>query len=433
MVYDRSYDIQKTPYHNLKKTEMKNLKYLFIFIAFLSIGLTSCTKEDVTNEEIENPTNEPETGISNPLVDNLQTRSGGSDEGCELACFSINYPFSLDIDGEVVELTSNDDLLTALEGLEEATFIDFVYPLEITYDTGDTETIADADALGQAFATCVPDDGWTIDSTVIGEDLFPAFLITTEESCFDLVYPVTLVDLEGNTSTVDSEAAFIELLADTEYGDILFFTFPLTISNDDGEQVVNTSDELFSAFASCWGDGTGVDSSWSFGGEIACYGVEFPFSVIVSNGNTVVVNNHDELCALMVSGTIDGYVYPLTLIDGEGNTIVINSDEELQDAVEDCWDGGVFIEPDFTLLILIAASNDGASPSEGCFDIVYPVSLVYTDGTVQEVGTFAELTQVDFSTGAAVSYPFSVVPNSTGDVTEVTSFEDLEVILEDCE
>ena len=401
-----------------------------MLLVVFGIGFTSCTKEDVIVDETENPVVEVESGVVNPLIDNLASLSSGSDEGVELACFVIDFPFSLDIDGEITEVTTEEELATALESLTEQSFVDFVYPLDVTYDDGTEESIADGEALGEAFASCIPDDGWTVDTTTVSEDAFPAFLFTAEEGCFDLVYPVTLTGLDGDVYTADSEEDFIELLADAT--DILFFDFPITIVGEDGEQVIESGEELFEAFASCWEDGTGYDTTWTYGGDIGCYGVEFPFSVVLANGNTVEVNNHDELCALMIEGTIAEFVYPLNLIDAEGNVIAVNSQEELDAALADCWgDGGVFAEPDLAYVILLTASNDG--DGLGCFDIVYPINLLDTEGNTIAVNSHEELAELSFTEMVTVEYPFSIIPNTTEVTTVISSLEDLEAVLFDCE
>jgi len=203
---------------------MKDFKIFILFSFLFAIGLTSCTKENVTNEEVTKEETEIETGVNNSLVDNIESRDG--ENGCVLACFTIDYPFSLDIDGVITEITEETDVEAIVAGAE---FVDFVYPFDITYEDGSTVVINDGLELGEAFATCIPDDGWEPnDSINWPENAFPAFLFDSESNgCFDPVYPMNLTDLEGIDYTVNSEAEFIDLLAGVSENDFLFFGYPL--------------------------------------------------------------------------------------------------------------------------------------------------------------------------------------------------------------
>ncbi len=403
---------------------MKSLKYLMLLAAFAIVGLSSCTKEDVKIDEKDPTEVTPEEGTQNPLMNNISSRSDGA---LDLACFTIDFPFSLIVGDEQVEITSDDDFIAVFDNLTDSIFIDFVYPLDITYDDETTAVIASGEELGLAFAACLPDDGWGVDSTYTGEDIFPAFLINTEELCYDLVYPVSLTDMEGNDYSANSEDEFIELMAVAD--DFLFFTFPLILEDEFGEQHVADGPEiLFELLTLC--EGT-VDTTFSYGGEVGCYDINYPFTVTLADGSEVTVNDHDELCALMIESEITGFVYPITLIDLDGAELVINSDEELEEALTACWD-----EPPFGGDIDLAVLLSGASDFDGnCYDINFPIS-VNIDSVSTSITSLEELVELFLNPAgdfAQLVYPVSVTLIASGEVVAIENVEQLFAILEDCE
>jgi len=189
---------------------------------------------------------------------------------------------------------------------------------------------------------------------------------------------------------------------------------------------------LFELWISCddFGDGGGIDTSFNYGGEIGCFDVVFPFTVTLSDGSEVVVNNHDEFCALMVQGTLTGFVFPITLIDYDGNEIVVNSQEELDENLEDCWiDGGVFSD-DIILLLSGAASEENPF---GCYAINWPINVLL-DNVEAELNSLEELVNyLGQGVFPTLIYPASVTLSDTGEIVEINSYEDLFSILTDCE
>lgn len=358
---------------------MKVFKILFLFLISFSFVLTSCEKDNVDEiikEEI----------IKTPKVENkiIQRLSMNQTGGLDLGCFSIDYPFTMiTVNGTLVEITSDSDLETAfLDSLDY--IIDFVYPLEITYSDGETSTIANVEELSAAFATCVPDDGW-------GSAGFPAFLIGQGEYCFDLVYPLNLMDLDENLITVIDENAFIDALAGNE---ILFFVFPLQLMNSDGEVITVVDDQsLFDALLSCDNIGGPCDST-AWGGNFACYEFQFPVSFEMIDGTIAVANDLNELNVLFLNGQILNFNYPLSLIQVETSEVVIvNNDDELLIALEAC---GIVVVTQIMPAYLLIEGNGN------CYDILYPLTTI--DGTT--INNFLEL---EANPDAVILMPITLV------------------------
>jgi len=397
-------------------------------MALVSLMFASCTKENEivdTTDPIEEV--DPTMLNDNPLFDNALPRNNG--DGVELGCLIIDYPFSLLIDGEESEVDSDDDFESLLISLTDSSIVDFVYPLDITYEDGESTVIEDAEQLGEAFASCIPDEGWdvTIDST--SDNSFPAYLINSQESCFNVTYPVSMIDYNtGDEVVANNEAEFVAALANAEL--FLFFNFPLTLEGDEGEVTAEDSEELWELLLSCEYDGSGgIDTTFNPSGEILCYDIAYPFTVLLADGSEVIVNDHEEYCALMLGGEILDFVYPITLIDQEGDEVVINDQSDFMEALEDCADITVF-GPD---LFILATGDNYGDGALGCYDINYPISID-VDGEIVEAGSTAEVIAISTSTPwAQAVFPINITLNETGETVELGSIFDLIDVLENCQ
>ena len=396
--------------------------------AMASLLFTSCTKENQIIDETD-PVEEidPTHLEDNPLIDNAEARSDS--EGINLGCFSIEYPFSLDIDGEEVEINSEEDFENISTSINEESIVDFVYPLNITFENEENQTIENAEQLAEAFAECIPDQGWDVFPDSLDQNSFPAYLINTDESCFDLVYPVSLLDLvTGDEVIVNDEDEFIAALADAE--SFLFFNFPLTLIGEEGEVLANNGEELWTILISCEydGSGAGIDTTFNLGGEILCYDVSYPFTVLLANGNEVVVNNHEEYCALMLEGQVVDFVYPITLINAEGEEVIVNSQEEFAQALEDC--GFIFGGDN---LFFISAGDNYINGEYGCYDINYPITAIANGETIELTNGDELIELTSTSPDSQIVFPVSITLNDTEEVVELNSMQDLFSILEDCQ
>ena len=421
---------------------MKNTNLLLLLFAAFMITFTSCTEDPISNEEkIEIPI-EVDEDQYNPLLDNIENRDD-LEGGLELGCFSIDTPFSLDIDGTIVEINTYEDLENAFTFDDEdvAINVDFVYPVAITYEDGETAELADGEALGEAFALCIPDEGWEEPDSTGFDGSFPAFLITELNSCYSLVYPVTLQDYDGTTYTANNEDEFIELLAEEE---ALVFVLPLSLEGEDGISTANDVEELFDILLDCqeqpWEGEEDEDGEYDCPldiGGIACYDIIFPVTFETVDGGDLVINDYEELSTAMLNGEIINFVYPVNLTNVEtAEEITVNNDEEFTEAIEACWegeDGGGDVDPPFEggdAFIFFLASNDFDGD---CYSIVYPVTVTTQDGesTYDSIDDFNEA----LNTGEVpvdIVFPVNVT-NQDGEEVTLESLEDYAILLENCQ
>lgn len=392
---------------------LKNVSCLFLLILFIS----SCTEENFEESgvDVDDPTPEMVD------VNSIMTRSNeSSDEGLEIDCFTIVYPFTL-VDDQNNEhlITSLDDLII-LESDSSVVIVNIEFPITIQQDDEDV-IIENEDEFAEVFASCVPDGGWT-------EDFFPAYLINFENSCFQLSFPVQLLTQSNETITVDDEEAFNNALAAEDAS----FVYPFELIDESGNiVVVGDIDGLFNTLLSCNGFENGDSTVWNWeeGFEyVGCYKLEFPINLELQDGTTITVNNHMEFCDLLLQGEVGNYTYPLSLLDAEGNEVITNTEEELNELLLECYIGdigqGIFIFLDFYL-------NEFR-----CFDYVYPLEIALLDSSTVEINSdqeFIELIELSFIRICCMVYPIDIFHIESEETITLNSTEEFFEFIIRCE
>lgn len=162
-------------------------------------------------------------------------------------------------------------------------------------------------------------------------------------SCFDILLPVTVIanGIEVVIETEDDidiiEDIFDEFSDDT---DTLVIIFPITIVLDDYTQmVINNEAELIAMAATCPDENSGDD-------DIECIDIQYPITAQIFNQNnelldTVIINSDEEFFEFLEDideNTIVTFDFPITVILWDGTTVVINNFIELQSAIEGAID-----------------------------------------------------------------------------------------------
>jgi hypothetical protein len=385
---------------------MKILKITALFLLSFSILFTSCEPENI---DTTTETKEVEDRTENKLVSRSNPVNG---EGILLGCVAIPYPFSMStINENVVEINSEDDFISALEDTVDY-ITDFIYPLTIVVDEEET-TAASTEELGEIFAECIPDEGWS-------QEDFPAYLID-ETYCVSLVYPFNVTDIEDNVIEVDSETNFIDLLAEYE---ILFYEFPLSVSDNETGEIteINSEAEFFDALLNCSQNNPQGDTI-SWGGEIACFEIVFPVSVILEDGTIVEVADENELTVLQLEHNVVTFTYPLTVVNIEtGIEYIVESEQQLFALLIEC-----FGDIEFAFPVDPIYEQHGT-----CYDIVFPVTVITNFVDENTVETAEEL-EAFLGQNAEIKAPFNIeLPDgSILEVSTQTLFEFV-TILENC-
>ncbi len=424
---------------------MKKLLFLFAVLLFT---FSACQKEEIIDKIDTTTKPDPTEYSSNPLVSKMAVADG--EDGIDLGCFTIDFTFEMNVNGETVSIASEDDFTAIWNDWDpvDSTFsVDFVYPFNISYANGETATISNETELGDAFASCIPDEGWPCDSTEInGFDGVPAFLVNFETSCYELTYPVALTD-GTNSFTANNEEEFVGLIASN---DLLYFGYPITLVGEDGiSYTANDASGLMAVFAACFefpGGGTDsidwpIDSSFSGFGDFGCYQLVFPVSYINADGDVVVAEDENALTTAIMNANLVTFSFPITLQEGDLDPIVVNSEEELMQAIFECGGGvvdpggvdTVWVNYDLGLLFTYSVSSPFDSIGTGCYDIVYPIEVISEDGVTVSLANEELVAQELYNNNSSeLVYPVSVILTENSETVVIENIDELNTLISNC-
>ncbi len=266
-------------------------------------------------------------------------------------CFDIQFPIQITMpDDSQVSVVNEDELFEAVDlyyemsdeydGLPEINFpinIVFYFENENGNEQQEVIEIGSYEELEMYFDVC-PDEnnnGWD------DEDWY-------EIDCFDLVYPLTIVNPEGEVLTVDSENnlheyidQYYENCNSNDCGDFNLY-YPLTVEyySETNDQVqtltINSEEELQELLDEhCYND-DGED------GLDTCGEIVYPITVEAPNGDQFTGNSEEEImtfieewssnnCNTMECDTDFELVFPITMEfeDDQGDIIVMTIQSEV--------------------------------------------------------------------------------------------------------
>lgn len=379
-----------------------------VIMLLVALLFGACNKENIDQTITEVPNYEPTVTSENSLINAME---GSDAAGKDLACLVVNYPFDLLLASDAIITVSNaSEFQLAMEAEAGDAVKDFIFPLSVTKKDATITEVSSNQELSYLYAACVPTDTW--DFTVVNGDVIPAFLF--EGYCFELVYPVNLEDEAGNSYTANDEGELVDLCVTI---DPLFFVLPITVINEDGEEVeIADQDAFFQAYFDCTGTTPPVVSGEFIIQGFGCNELVYPYNVVDTEGNVTTINDVNEYADLLLNGTPILLEYPFTLTNPDGDLIEVTDGDALIDALNEC--DGIYIEitpnddcgftPAHVLILFnqsfcggitfpfqleVGGSTIDVADMDAYFDVfnanpmdeiffVYPITVTQPDGTV---------------------------------------------------
>ena len=288
------------------------------------------------------------------LFDDNYDQNGDGDydifnEWEDFMCFDIQFPISVTMpDESQISIGNEDELHEAVEsyyemsdeydGLPEINFpinIIFYFDDENGNEIEEIVGVGSYEELEMYFEIC--EDGWDDDGWD-DEDWY-------EIDCFDLVYPLTIVNPEGEVLTVDSENnlheyidQYYENCNSNDCGDFNLY-YPLTVeyyseTNDQVQTLTINSEEELEALL----DEYCYDEGWD---DETCGEIVYPVTVEAPNGEQFTANSEEEVYGFMEEWYSNNcnavecdddfeVVYPITMEfeDEQGEIIVMTIQSE---------------------------------------------------------------------------------------------------------
>lgn len=174
-------------------------------------------------------------------------------------------------------------------------------------------------------------------------------------------------------------------------------------------------------------------------GRYGCYELVFPVAITFPDASVVVADDYDGLAAAITvwkeanpdAAERPTFVFPIEVLSMEGELISVADKAELKELKKACG-GGYF-------------GRNGHRGHRGkcglCFDLVFPVELLFPDGTTATADDRAALKTLvrewkeanpDAAERPTLVFPVNVVLEDGTEVS-VGSLEDLQALKESCE
>ncbi|RTY96015.1 hypothetical protein [Flavobacterium sp. GT3R68] len=216
---------------------MKKFILSVAVLTMIILTTNSCQNDDGGSSQALTKTS-PLTNLLLRVTHN-PTLAGKSENETNEFCFTVNLPVTIENNGQSVTVTSQDDYATVQNALhqcdDDSTSVSFVFPINITFADGTTQTINSTEGLQQVLDTCSDED----------ED-------EDDIECLNIHYPINITYTDANNlSTVvilntDDEA--YAFLTNLEATNSIVISYPLTITDATGTTViVNNNDDLQTA------------------------------------------------------------------------------------------------------------------------------------------------------------------------------------------
>lgn len=219
---------------------MKKIKILVLLLAVSVAGFYSCTDNDpVENEIVTSKSIALRTTLNEiKKANNINGKNANSPED-QLFCFNFVFPLTLSYnDSTVITVSTYEGLLDVLTAETETLFVvGIAFPFQVQQE-GAVITI-DNEA---EFYALIEDCGFS----PINDDVL-------QFSCLQFIFPISVINDNGATIAVNTQAELESLLINGALVDIVF---PINVIQNNEVIVVNDLYELFELYDECDGNTT---------------------------------------------------------------------------------------------------------------------------------------------------------------------------------
>ncbi len=255
------------------------------------------------------------------------------------SCFSLVYPVNLvNESGETVVANNEEEFV---EKITEAIHF-FSFPITLINEDEEEIPVNDVDEMFNVLFSC--NEYYDGDSTDFDwEDGFEFI------GCFEIEFPFNVELPDGSIVSVEDHEAYCDLLLQ---GEVSGFAYPLTLLDDEGNEVIiNSEEELEEVLEDCddinsnVGDfviliagAFPVDSTAN--PPTPCYSISFPIDVVYSDWSGESFNHTFASIEEVVEFDfiVTELIYPVTIVLSESEEEVeLNSIQDILEVIQDCY------------------------------------------------------------------------------------------------
>jgi hypothetical protein len=217
---------------------MKKIKILLLLLMVSVAGFYSCSDNDpVENEIVTSKSIALRTTLNEiKKANNISDRNANATQD-QFLCFQFVYPITLSYnDGTVITVATYEGLLDILTAETETLFIvGIAFPFQVQQE-GAITTIDDEAEFYALIEAC----GFS----PINDDVL-------QFSCLQIVFPISVINDNGATIVVNTQAELESLLINGALVDIVF---PINVTQNNEVIAVNDLYELFELYDECDGN-----------------------------------------------------------------------------------------------------------------------------------------------------------------------------------
>ena len=238
-------------------------------------------------------------------------------------CYTLVYPYSLVTKTNDEITVNNDEELT--DALINNEIKNLVYPVSLQDIDGENTTVENKGDLKQLIKDCLDsdDDDDDDDNLEYLEELL---------SCYSVLFPIEVYN-ESDTIQIADSLTLISAIEGEEYEAVIL---PFDLVDIDGD-IINVADnDTLKALSEDCEDDDENDFAEFVESIKECFTLVFPLDLKVKPNNTITANDQDEFDLFIDTEDIKSFVYPIQLIDENDDTINVTSNGQLKQLISDC-------------------------------------------------------------------------------------------------
>lgn len=223
---------------------MKKINKILLLLIIGSFLMVACQQEEYEVLTEENEKGFTEGSEFYTLVERSSKKDGSADDEIDDSpCFSLKFPFNIEVAGIEIKVSSSSDLAVVIERIEELEDDDFSlqFPVSVTLSNYETISVANGEEFEALQESCSED---------IESEIAP---ITCAKIQFPVkVFVYNINTQQTNSANIANKQQLFTFLQNKESYEVLSFEYPITISYEgDARVVVENGKEFSDALKTC--------------------------------------------------------------------------------------------------------------------------------------------------------------------------------------